>query len=116
MLVEEWDDSEYDEWDQQITKAAKARAKAWFKAYVERQGNIHINYDTQDCKIDEVYYLTKIQQILLRLGICLDYEIGDDPDDNDCLHRVDVYLTDIEDVDDDDDDDETESESDDPVN
>ena len=57
-----------------MTRMAKKAAKEYFTDFTV--GDIKfITYNTNLCKIDERYLLTKIQTILMACGIIIDYNI-----------------------------------------
>ena len=63
----------FDEWEVEMNRIAKEKARKWCKDFSEEYTSI--SYDTSLCKIDEVYVLTKVQTILLYADIVIDYTL-----------------------------------------
>lgn len=72
-----------------MTRMAKKAAKEYFTDFTV--GDIKfITYNTNLCKIDERYLLTKIQTILMACGIIIDYNITSNCEDPDYALSVDI--------------------------
>ena len=92
----------YTQWDKNLTKRAKEKSKEYAKDFAE--GYNFRSYNSAMSKSDEIYLLTKIDIMLISLGLTLDYEMGanDDPDTMEeySLH-VKLRIFDLTDMDDD---------------
>ncbi len=86
----------FDEWEAEMDRIAKEKARKWCKDFSEQYD--FISYDTSLCKIDEVYVLTKIHTILLYADIAIDYTFEESQVGGAYKWHVKVYLSDKNDI------------------
>jgi hypothetical protein len=86
----------FDDWEAEMDRMAKEKAREWCKDFSEHC--VFVSYDTSLCKIDEVYVLTKIQTILLYADIVIDYTFEESQLGGAYKWHVGVYLSDKNDI------------------
>ena len=86
----EYSEVAYRKWETKMNKLAKYKAKTYFTDFVEDQYDVR-SYNSNLCKIDEIYLLTKVQTILMHSGLIMAHNIEKSQED-DWEWDVTVYL------------------------
>lgn len=84
-------------WEAEMSRIAKEKAREWHNDY-RNEEVIYISYDTSLCKIDEVYKLTKIQTILMFVGVVIEYSFEKSERGGAYKWLVEIHLYDKDDV------------------